>query len=77
MRCWILVILRLLIITGLLLLLLIIENTCRANAKSSQLDRSQRGVGVGDGREDRNVKKLQEWLISLAMDDHLVVPHNQ
>jgi hypothetical protein len=76
MRCWILVILCLLIITG-LLLLLIIENTSRANAKSSQLGRSQRGIGVGDGREDRNVKKLQEWLISLAMDDHLVVPHNQ
>jgi hypothetical protein len=48
----------------------------RANAKGSQLDRSQRGIGVGDGWEDKNVRKLQEWLIPLAMNDLLVAPHH-
>jgi hypothetical protein len=76
MRCRLLVVLRLLIVVGLLLIIVVIRNMSRANAKGSQLSRSQRGVGVGDKREDRNVRKLQEWLIPLAMNDLLVMPHN-
>jgi hypothetical protein len=48
----------------------------RANAKSSQLGRSQRAVGVEDVREDRDVGELLEWLISLAVNNLLVAPHN-
>jgi hypothetical protein len=44
--------------------------------KGSQLSRSQRGVGVGDGREDRDVEELLEWLVPLAVNNLLVVPHN-
>jgi hypothetical protein len=76
MRCRLLIVLRLLVIAGLLLIVFIIKNTSRANAKGSQLGRSQRGIGVGDERKDRNIEKLQEWLIPLAMNDLLVVPHN-
>jgi hypothetical protein len=75
MRCRLLVVLRLLIIAG-LLLIVVIGNMSKANAKGSQLGKSQRGIGVGDGWKDRNVGKLQEWLIPLAMNDLLVVPHN-
>jgi hypothetical protein len=46
------------------------------NVESSQLGRSQRAVGVGDGREDRDVGKLLEWLVTLAMNNLLVVPYN-
>jgi hypothetical protein len=48
----------------------------RANAKSSQLSRSQRAIGVGDGREDRDVGELLEQLIPLAVNNLLVAPHN-
>jgi hypothetical protein len=48
----------------------------QAHAKSSQLDRSQRAVGVGDEREDRDVRELLERLIPLAVNNLLVVPHN-
>jgi hypothetical protein len=70
------IILRLLVVVGLLLIVVVIRNMSRANAKGSQLDRSQRGIGVRDGRKDRYVRKLQEWLIPLAVNDLVVVPHN-
>jgi hypothetical protein len=75
MRCRLLVILHLLIIVG-LLLAIIIGNMSRANAEVSQLDRSQWGIGVGDGREDRDVRELLEQLIPLAVNNLLVVLHN-
>jgi hypothetical protein len=75
MRCWLLLVLCLLIVAA-LLLIVVIGNMSRANAKGSQLSRSRRGVGGGDGWEDRNVGKLQERLIPLAMNDLLVAPHN-
>jgi hypothetical protein len=59
MQCRLLVVLRLLIIAG-RLLIIIVENISWANAKGSQLGRSQRGVGVGDGREDRDIEVLLE-----------------
>jgi hypothetical protein len=48
----------------------------RANAKSSQLGRSQRAIGVGDGWEDRDVREHLEWLAPLAVNNLLVAPHN-
>jgi hypothetical protein len=48
----------------------------RDNAKSTQLSRSQRVIGVGDGREDRDVGELLERLIPLAVNNLLVAPHN-
>jgi hypothetical protein len=39
----------------------------RANAEGSQLDRSQRGIGVGDGCEDKDVRELLKWLIPLLV----------
>jgi hypothetical protein len=48
----------------------------RANAESSQLGRSQRVLWVGDGQEDRDVGELLEWLVPLAVNNLLVVPHN-
>jgi hypothetical protein len=75
MWCRLLVVL-LLIVAGLLHIVIVIINTSRANVKGIQLDRSQQGAGVRDGREDRNVRKLQEWLIPLAMNNLLVAPHN-
>jgi ABC-type antimicrobial peptide transport system ATPase subunit len=48
----------------------------RANAKSNQLGRSQRAIGVGDGREDRDVMELLERLVPLAVNNLLVVSHN-
>jgi hypothetical protein len=48
----------------------------RANAEGSQFGRSQRGVGVRDGREDRYVEKLLEGCILLAVNDLLIAPHN-
>jgi hypothetical protein len=59
MQCRLLVVLRLLIIVG-RLLIIIVENISWANAKGSQLGRSQRGVGIGDGREDRDIEVLLE-----------------
>jgi hypothetical protein len=58
MRCRLLVVLHLRIVAGLLIIIIIIGNTSRANAKGSQLGRSQRGVGVGDRWEDKNIRKL-------------------
>jgi hypothetical protein len=48
----------------------------RVNAESSQLGRSQRAVGVGDGWEDRDVRELLERLVPLAVNNLLVAPHN-
>jgi hypothetical protein len=76
MRSRLLIVLRLLVIVGLLLIVIIVKNTSMANAKSSQLGRSQRVVGIRDGREDRYVWKLQERLIPLAVNNLLVAPHN-
>jgi hypothetical protein len=67
-------VLRFLIIVGLCLIVVVRRNTSRTNAKSSQLSRSQRAVGVGDGWEDRDVRELLEWLVPLAVNNLLVVP---
>jgi hypothetical protein len=67
MRCRLLNVLHLLIVVSLLLIIVIIKNTSRANAEGSQLGRSQRGIWVRYRREDRNVGKLQERLFLLAM----------
>jgi hypothetical protein len=48
----------------------------RANAKSSQLSRSQRATGVRDEREDRDVGELLERLVPLDVNNLLVAPHN-
>jgi hypothetical protein len=48
----------------------------RTNAKSSQLGRCQRAVGVRDGREDRDIGELLEWLVPLAVNNLLVALHN-
>jgi hypothetical protein len=76
MWCRLLIVLHLLIILGLLLIIVVVKNMSRANAEGIQLGRSQQGLGVRDGREDRNVGKLQERLIPLTMNDLLVAPHN-
>jgi hypothetical protein len=55
MRSRLLIVLRLLVIVGLLLIVIIVKNTSMANAESSQLGRSQRVIGIRDGREDRYV----------------------
>jgi hypothetical protein len=75
MWCRLLVVLHFLIIIG-LLLIVIVENMSRANAESNQLGRSQRCVGVGDGREDRDVRELLEQLVLLVVNNLLVAPHN-
>jgi hypothetical protein len=75
MRCRLLIVLRLLIIAG-LLLIVIIGNMSKANTEGSQLGRSQRGVGIGDGREDRDIGEFLERLIPLAVNNLLVAPHN-
>jgi hypothetical protein len=75
-RSWLLVVLCLLLVVGLCLIIVVRRNTSRANAKSSQLDRSQRVVGARDGREDRDVGELLEWLVPLAVNNLLVAPHN-
>jgi hypothetical protein len=71
-----LVVLRLLVVGDLCLIVVVRRNTSRANAKSSQLGRSQQAVGVRDGREDRDVRELLERLIPLAVNNLLVAPHN-
>jgi hypothetical protein len=48
----------------------------RANAERSQLSRSQRAIGVGDGREDMDVRVLLEQLMPLTVNNLLVAPHN-
>jgi hypothetical protein len=48
----------------------------RANTESSQLSRSQRALGVRDGREGKDIKELLERLIPLAMNNLLAAPHN-
>jgi hypothetical protein len=46
------------------------------NTKGSQLNRSQWGIGIRDGWEDRDVGELMKWLIPLAVNDLLVTPNN-
>jgi hypothetical protein len=75
MSCQQLIVLRFLVVVGLLLIIIIIGSTCGADAKSSQLSRSQRGIGVRDGQVDRHVRELKERLIPLTVDNLLVVPN--
>jgi hypothetical protein len=75
MRCRLLVVVHLLIVDG-LFLIIVVENMSRANTEGSQLGRGQRGVGVGDGWEDRDVGELLERLIPLTVNNLLVAPHN-
>jgi hypothetical protein len=75
MRCLLLVVLCLLIVAS-LLLIVVIRNMSRANAEGNQLCRSQRGVGVGDMREDRDIGELLERLVPLVVNNLLVAPHN-
>jgi hypothetical protein len=58
------------------LIVVIQRNTSRANAESNKLGRSQRVIGVRDGREDMDVGELLERLIPLAMNNLLVALHN-
>jgi hypothetical protein len=53
-----LIVLHLLVVVSMRLIIIIGRNTSRDNAESRQLGRSQRAIGVGDGREDRNAEKL-------------------
>jgi hypothetical protein len=69
-------VLCLLVIVGVRLIVVVRRNTSRANAKSSQLGKSQRAVGVEDGQKDKDVGELLEWLVLLAMNNLLVEPHN-
>jgi hypothetical protein len=67
----------LIIIGGILIIIVVVfGSTSRTNAKSSQLSRSQRGIGVGDVWEDRHVGELKKQFIPLTVDDLLIVPHN-
>jgi hypothetical protein len=71
-----LIILRLLIVIGgLLLLIIIIRSMSGTDAKDYQLSKSQQGIGVGDGREDRHVGELKERLIPLTVDNLLGAPN--
>jgi preprotein translocase subunit SecG len=76
-RSWLLVMLRLLVVIGLRLIIVVQRNTSRANAESSQLGRSQRAVGVGDGQEDKDIGEFLERLIPLAVNNLLVTSHNR
>jgi hypothetical protein len=71
---------HLLVIVGSLLLLIIIDVIGRSmrgsHAKSGQLSRSQRNIGVVNGRVDGHVKELKERLIPLTMNDLLIVVNN-
>jgi hypothetical protein len=71
---WLLVVFCLLIVIDLRLIVIIRRNTSKANAESSQLDRSQQAVGVG--REDKDIGELLERLIPLVVNNLLVTPHN-
>jgi hypothetical protein len=71
-----LIVLHLLVIVGLRLIVVDQRNMTMVNAESSQLDRSQWAVGVGDGWEDRDVGELLEQLVPLAVNNLLVALHN-
>jgi hypothetical protein len=72
-----LIVLHLLIVVGLhIIIIIVVVNSSRTNTKGSQLSRSQRGIGVGDGWKDRDVRELKKWLIPLAVNDLLVAPNN-
>jgi hypothetical protein len=71
-----LVVLHLLVIVGLRLIVVDRRNMTMVNAESSQLDRSQWAIGVGDGSEDRDVRELLEQLVPLAVNNLLVALHN-
>jgi hypothetical protein len=71
-----LIVLHLLVVISLRLIVVVWRNRSRANAKSSQLDRSQWAIGVRDRREDRDVGELLEQLIPLVVNNLLVAPHN-
>jgi hypothetical protein len=58
MRCWLLIVLRLLIIVDVLHITTIVRNTSKVNAEDSQLGRSQRDIRVRDRWEDRYVRKV-------------------
>jgi hypothetical protein len=73
---WLLIVIHLLIVVGLLPIIVIIRNMSRTNAEGSQAGRSQWGIGVGNRREDRYVKKLLERLIPLVVNVLLAAPHN-
>jgi hypothetical protein len=69
----------LVVIASFLLIIIIIipsRSTGGTNAKGRQLSKSQRGIGVGDGWEDRHVRELLEWLILLTLNGLLVVANN-
>jgi hypothetical protein len=66
----------LLIVVGLRLIIVVWRSTSRANVESSQLGRSQRAIGVGDGWEDMDVGELLERLIPLAVNNLLIAPHS-
>jgi hypothetical protein len=70
-----LIILHLLIvIDGLLIIIIvIIGSSSGTNAKTNQISRSQRGIGVGDGWEDGHVRELKKRLILLTVDNLLDV----
>jgi hypothetical protein len=70
-----LIILHLLVIIGFLFIIIIVVGSmCRADAKSSQLSRSQRDIWFGDGWVDRHARELKKRLILLTMNDLLVAP---
>jgi hypothetical protein len=75
-----LIVLHLLIVVGGLLLLIIIGGGGKrmrgTDAKSSQLSRSQWGIGIMGGRVDRHVRELNKRLIPLTMNDLLVAVNN-
>jgi hypothetical protein len=70
-----LIILHLLVVIGFLfIIIIVVGSTCRADAKSSQLSRSQRGIWFGDGWVDRHARELKKRLILLTVNDLLVAP---
>jgi hypothetical protein len=73
-----LIVIHLLIVVGGLLLIIIVVivgSTSGTNAKSSQLSRSQRGIGVVNGRVDGHSREPKKWLIPRTMDNLLVAPN--
>jgi hypothetical protein len=75
-----LIVLGLLIIVGLIFIIIVVIKAGRSmrgtNVKDGQLSRSQRGIGVEYGREDRHTRELMEWLIPLTVNDLLVAADN-
>jgi hypothetical protein len=63
------------VVGGLLLLIVITIVAGRSMrgtyAKSSLLNRSQRGIGVVNRRVDGHIREVKEWLIPLTMNDLL------